>query len=136
MDVFGSCHCGAITYRARVDPDKASVCHCTDCQKLSGSPYRVSIAAPADTFEILSGVPTIYVKTAESGNKRAHAFCPNCGAPVYSAAATTDPPTYTLRVGCLEQRALLPPRRQAWCRSAVPWPWSGDIRGLPAADRQ
>ena len=37
MEVEGSCHCGQVTYRATVDPDKASLCHCTDCQTLSGS---------------------------------------------------------------------------------------------------
>ena len=133
MDVVGSCHCGQITYRARVDPEKTSLCHCTDCQTLTGTAYRVSVPAPKETFQILSGVPRIYVKTAESGNQRSHAFCPNCGTPIY-AAAVTDPQTYSLRVGGLQQRALLPPRRQVWCRSAVPW--SGDIRGLPGTQRQ
>lgn len=132
MDVVGSCHCGQITYRASVDPEKASLCHCTDCQTLTGTAYRVSVPAAKETFQILSGVPKIYIKTAESGNQRAHAFCPNCGAPIY-ASAVTDPQTYSLRVGGLQQRALLPPRRQVWCRSAVPW--SGDIRGLPATER-
>jgi len=93
----------------------------------------VSIPAPSQTFQILTGIPRIYVKTADSGNKRAHAFCPNCGAPVYAADAT-DPQTFSLRVGCLRQRALLAPRRQIWCGSAVPW--SGDLGGLPATERQ
>jgi len=133
MDVVGRCHCGEIIYHAIVDPEKASLCHCTDCQVLSGSPYRVSIPAPASTFRLLSGVPKIYVKTAESGAKRAHAFCPNCGAPVYSSAST-DPQTYSLRVGCLEQRAALRPRRQIWCRSAAPW--SSDLLNIPRSERQ
>lgn len=120
MNVNGRCHCGQITYRAVVDPAQVSLCHCTDCQMLSGSAYRVSLPAPSSTFELLSGQPKIYVKTAESGTKRAHAFCPDCGTPVYSAAVSNTP-AYSLRVGCLEQRADLPPRRQIWCRSAVPW---------------
>jgi hypothetical protein len=133
MEVEGSCHCGQVTYRAIVDPDKASLCHCTDCQTLSGSAYRVSIPAPGETFQILSGVPRIYIKTADSGNKRAHAFCPNCGAPIY-AAAEKDPRVFSLRVGGLRQRALLPPRRQIWCGSAVPW--SANVEKLPAFERQ
>ena len=40
MKVHGTCHCGQITFEAEVDPDRASICHCTDCQILSGSPYR------------------------------------------------------------------------------------------------
>jgi hypothetical protein len=127
MDVTGRCHCGAITYRATVDPAKVSICHCTDCQRLTGSPYRVSIPAPAETFQLLSGTPKIYIKTADSGNKRAQGFCGNCGTPIY-AAAVSNTPAYGLRVGALDQRASLPPRRQIWCKSAVPWSASiGDI---------
>src|ERR1700694_1852184 len=100
MNVTGHCHCGAITYEAVIDPARGGACHCTDCQCLSGSPYRASVPAPKETFRLLSGTPKIYVKTAESGNKRAHGFCANCGSPIYSAAIS-DPPMYALRVGCL-----------------------------------
>src|SRR5438309_1901385 len=127
MDVTGRCHCGAITYRASVDPEKASICHCTDCQRLTGSPYRTSVPAPAETFKLLSGKPAIYIKTAESGVKRAHAFCPSCGTPVY-ASAISDTPSYSLRIGGLDQRASLPPRKQIWCKSALPW--SANIEGI------
>jgi hypothetical protein len=120
MKVRGRCHCGKIRYEAVVDPDKATICHCSDCQMLSGSAYRISVPAASETFSLRGGPPKVYVKTAESGNRRAHAFCPDCGAPIYSSVVD-DPPTYSLRVGCLEQRAMLPPRRQIWCQSAVPW---------------
>lgn len=133
MKVQGSCHCGSISYEADVDPAKVSICHCTDCQTLSGSPYRVSVPVPKESFVLTSGQPKIYVKTAESGTRRAHAFCPDCGAPVYSAAVA-DPPTYSLRVGCLQQRAQLPPQRRIWCRSAVSW--STDIEDIPRVERQ
>jgi len=135
MDVTGRCHCGAITYRATVDPATVGICHCTDCQMLSGSAYRVSVPAPAATFKILSGKPKDYVKTtAESGTKRVHAFCENCGSPVYSASVS-DRKSYSLRVGALDRRADLPPRRQIWCKSALPW--SADLRDvLPKTERQ
>lgn len=120
MRVTGRCHCGAITYEAEVDPAKVSICHCTDCQMLTGSAYRASVPAPRDTFVLRSGRPKVYVKTADSGTRRAHAFCPDCGTPVYSSAIS-DPPTYSLRVGCLDRRAELAPKKQIWCRSAVPW---------------
>jgi hypothetical protein len=71
MKVTGHCHCGAIQYEAEVDPSRVQACHCTDCQRLSGSPYRASVGAPKETFRLLKGTPKIYVKTAESGNQRA-----------------------------------------------------------------
>lgn len=132
MRVDGRCHCGAIRYEAQIDPGTVSVCHCTDCQILTGTAYRVSVPASAANLVFLSGTPKIYVKTAESGNRRAQAFCGDCGTPLYSADAK-DPQVYFLRVGTLSQRAVLPPARQIWSRSALPW--ASDIRALASSER-
>ncbi len=119
MKIDGACHCGKITFEAEVDPAAVAICHCTDCQRLTGSAYRANIAAPASTF-ILRGEPKSYIKTAESGNKRRHAFCGDCGTPIY-ASAIDNPQSYSLRIGTITQRAALTPRRQIWRRSALPW---------------
>ena len=120
MKIDGRCHCGGITYQAEVDPDGVIICHCTDCQTLTGSAFRATIPASAQSFALTSGAPSIYLKTAASGAQRAHAFCPHCGAPIY-AAAPINPQTYSLRVGAIAQRAALRPSRQIWTRSALPW---------------
>ena len=133
MKITGACHCGTIAYEATVDPDTVTICHCTDCQKLTGSAYRANIPAPAEGFVLRRGQPKIYIKTADSGTKRAHAFCPDCGTPIYSAAVS-DPPTYSLRVGVIQERAALRPKRQIWCRSALPW--SMNLEGIEQRDRQ
>jgi hypothetical protein len=135
MKVNGSCHCGQVAYEAEVDPGRSSICHCTDCQVLTGTAYRVSIPAIAGTFRLLSGNPTVYLKTtADSGNKRRHAFCPTCGSPVYVHADEDDPSIRTLRVGGLAQRDQLPPKRRIWCQSALSW--SQDIASLPGIPKQ
>lgn len=133
MKVEGNCHCGRIKYEAEVDPEKAYLCHCADCQMLSGSAFRVSISAPSETFKLLSGQPKIYVKTAESGRKRVQSFCPDCGTPIYSAAVENTP-AYVLRVGCLRQRTAIRPKRQIWCQDALDWTMNLDT--LEKADRQ
>ncbi len=133
MKVTGSCHCGRITFDAELDPAHVSVCHCTDCQTLSGSPYRVSVRVPVESFHLRSGQPKVYIKTAESGAKRAQAFCAECGTPIH-ASDPVNPEAYSVRVGCLDQRASLPPQRQIWCRSALPW--SEDLSSLPRSERQ
>ena len=96
-----------------------SVCHCTDCQQLAGSAYRVNVPAPADRFT-LHGELKSYIKTADSGNLRRHTFCGDCGTPIYSAVIE-NPKSYMLRVGAIVQRAELTPRRQGWRRSALAW---------------
>ncbi len=87
MKVDGRCHCGQVRYEAEIDADKVNVCHCSDCQTLTGTAYRVSAPASAASLVFLTGAPKIYIKTADSGNKRAQAFCANCGTPIYSADA-------------------------------------------------
>jgi hypothetical protein len=135
MKVTGGCHCRQITYEAEVDPTTVRVCHCTDCQRLSGTAFRTNISSLPGTFVLKSGTPKIYIKTAESGNKRAHAFCSERGAPIYAAAPEPNPSTVGLRVGGIDQRAQCePPIRQGWCRSALPW--SMDLRGVARADQQ
>jgi hypothetical protein len=133
MKVEGQCHCGQITFEAEIDPDTVGICHCTDCQTLTGSAYRVTVHAPAAQFALRSGTPKIYIKTAASGNQRAHGFCANCGTPLY-ATDVHEPRAYGIRVGTLKQRAGLPPRRQIWYRSALRW--SSDLRDLPQIERQ
>ena len=134
MQVDGSCHCGLVSYRAEIDPEKVNLCNCTDCQMLTGSAFRVSVPAQKGAFHLLSGQLKTYVKTAESGTKRIHAFCPNCGTPVYACANVDDPSNYSLRVGCLKQRADLPPKKRIWCKSALTW--AQDVSGIPAIGRQ
>ena len=120
MKVHGSCHCGAIRYEAEADPQKAGVCHCTDCQTLTGSAFSLFLQIPKAAFSLTSGEPRIYVKTAQSGNRRAQAFCAECGTRLW-AAAEKEPPVFNVRIGTLRERADLPPRTQVWCRSALPW---------------
>ena len=81
MKIDGACHCGRISYQAEIDPERVELCHCTDCQTLSGSAFRVVAMTREGTFKLLSGKLKVYVKTGESGAKRAQSFCPECGTP-------------------------------------------------------
>ena len=120
MKIDGGCHCGRITYKAEVDPEKVGICHCTDCQTLSGTAFRVSVSAAKEAFHLAGGELKIYVKTAESGAQRAQAFCPECGTPIYATTAS-DPQVFNIRVGTARQRDALRPKTQGWCRSARDW---------------
>jgi len=130
VKIDGRCHCSQVTFEAEVDPITVGICHCTDCQMLSGSAYRVSVRVDAKDFK-LNGDVSSYVKTADSGNKRRHTFCPNCGTPMY-ATTLENSTSYTLRVGTIRQRAELVPQRQIYMHSAVPW--SENIENVPKFD--
>ena len=135
MKVDGACLCGAIRIEAEADPEKTTVCHCTDCQTGTGSAFRVSVPVPGESFK-MTGKPAIYVRTtAESGNPRAQAFCPTCGSPLYATSPGEGPQAiYMLRVGILRQRDQLVPKRQIWCRSARPW--TTQLDAVPKTEKQ
>lgn len=133
MKIEGSCHCGAVQYEAEVNPAAVSICHCSDCQTISGAPFRGNVPARGDNFRLTRGTPKIYVKTAESGNKRAQGFCADCGTSIYSTEVSDNPGFYMLRLGPINQRAQLIPNKQIWRDSAMPW--SSDIAGMESHPR-
>ena len=132
MKVDGGCHCGFITFEAEIDPADVGVCHCTDCQSLSGTAFTTYVFAPRAGFKLLSGTPKIYYKTGSSGAKRAQAFCPECGSRMYASAAVAEPERYNLRLGTIRQRHELRPQVQIWCRSALGWVMDlGSVKQVP-----
>jgi hypothetical protein len=133
MKIDGGCHCGHIAYEAQVDAERVGICHCTDCQTLSGSAFRTFVLAPKETFRLLTGTPKLYVKTAESGAQRLQAFCPECGSPIYSAEPD-NPSFFSIRAGTARQRKELVPKVQIWCRSALPW--LGELRAITSFPQQ
>ena len=118
MNIDGACHCGLITFTAEIDPKGVTICHCADCQILSGAPFRTVVTAPIEQFK-LSGEPKRYT-LVQSGKQMAQAFCPECGTPLF-AAAPESPTFVVLRLGCVTQRAQLRPLAQIWGNLALPW---------------
>jgi hypothetical protein len=132
MQIDGACHCGAISFSAEVDPGRVLACHCTDCQSLSGAPFRAVVTVPIEHFKV-RGTPMAYVKVADSGNRRAQMFCPICGSNLYACAA--EAPTWvSIRLGSVKQRSLLKPVAQIWQHSAMPW--LAELASIPGSPEQ
>ena len=121
MHIDGGCHCGNVRYEADIEPEKVILCHCTDCQIISGTAFRTVVFVPQSRFTLLSGGLKTYIKTADSGNKRVMAFCPDCGTHLYATSVDGEDKVLGLRVGTARQRGELRPARQHWCRSALDW---------------
>ncbi|HEY2357207.1 MAG TPA: GFA family protein [Phenylobacterium sp.] len=132
MHVSGSCHCGVIKIEAEAEEELAGICHCTDCQVLSGSAFRGGVQALRKTMTV-AGKPKTYVKVAERGRRRLHAFCPDCATPLYADDPEAKTPFVSLRIGFLDQRDQLVPQVQTWRRSALPW--SSRLAEIPALEK-
>ena len=134
MKIDGACHCGYITYEAEIDPKNAGICHCTDCQTLSGSAFRTLAFTREGSFRLLTGELKIYVKTGESGTQRPQSFCPECGTPIYSTTTGDNPKVHSLRAGTIRQRDELVPQFQLWTQSQQSW--ISEIPSVPKLEKQ
>jgi len=126
VKIDGRCHCSALAYEAEVDPDAVYLCHCTDCQAISGGSARWAVEVAMDDFRLIAGAPAVYRKPADSGRLSLQHFCGTCAAPLYSysvdpGAEETPPATVKLRLGTARQRDRLPPRQEYFPGSAQGW---------------
>ncbi|MEM7561626.1 MAG: GFA family protein [Pseudomonadota bacterium] len=121
MQVEGRCHCGQIKFQSEVDTEEVEICHCTDCQSLSGSAFHTMVSAIDGTFEVIQGELKQYTKVADDGTPRVQSFCPVCGSPICSSPPSDTPGVLRVRVGALNQKNQLVPKAQYWLRSSQPW---------------
>ena len=134
MKIEGGCYCGEIKYEADVDPKRVGVCNCADCQAMTGSLMRVNVYVEDSNIKFLSGKAAEYIRTAESGHKRAIGFCRNCGTALYATSAGDGPRLYGLRALTSNKRDELAPKEQYWVRSRPHW--FADLDSLPTKETQ
>ncbi len=119
--LLGSCLCGFIKYEYSGELGPSSYCHCSDCRKVTGSAFIVSIRLNARFFKITTGNSTkSYTKTADSGNSITRDFCPNCGSPIFTTSQN-HPEYIWVRAGTVDDPELIKPIHQYWTDSKVDW---------------
>ncbi|GAB7353702.1 hypothetical protein MBLNU459_g4105t1 [Dothideomycetes sp. NU459] len=79
----GSCHCGAVTWTAKLDVAEHVLCHCRTCQLLGGGPYSCNQIIPKDDLKIVSGTPKVYTYTGASGKPVQCFYCGTCTSHIY-----------------------------------------------------
>jgi hypothetical protein len=96
---------------------------------LTDSPYRVTAITSRDRIHLTGHRPKLYTKIGENGRKRLQYFCSECGSPLFTTGEGVEADEWGIRWGSISQRRGLAPKRQIWCRSAVPW--IGSLNTLP-----
>ena len=104
--ITGGCLCGAIRYTISVPVTELRACHCTNCQKASGSAGSVNAVIPAAAFKLTQGTLKRYESIADSGRTLYRDFCGACGSPIYSQRATALD-TVVVRAGTLDDAGRL-----------------------------
>lgn len=118
----GGCACGAIRYRLESTPIIVHCCHCTWCQRDSGSAFAVNAMIETDRVSRLSGEPQLVVTPTASGQGQKIYRCPICLIAVWShyAMAVGDKISFA-RVGTLDNPGGLPPDIHIFTASKQPW---------------
>jgi hypothetical protein len=115
----GTCLCGDVEYSLSEDPLTLYVCHCTDCQRQSGSSFALSMIVRSEALKIVSGRPEQYsVEMADGRLKQAH-FCSRCSTRLWGPSSVAD--LAVLEPGTLDDTSWLRPIGHIWTRSAQPW---------------
>jgi hypothetical protein len=133
----GSCLCGKVTYACEEEPLASAICHCTECQKQSGTAFSMIVVAPRNALTIegesLGSVMTV---GTDSGNKTERRFCRECGSPIVSLSEGS-PELAFIKAGTLDDKSWFEPQMHVWCDSAQPWvpleshPGAKVPRGVP-----
>jgi hypothetical protein len=117
----GGCLCGAVRYRTTEQPVRTTVCHCTFCQRRTGSAFAVIVYFNEKDVEFTAGNPTRFEhRSDESGRWLRIEFCPRCGTTV-AHTAEVFPGVRAIAGGTFDERAWFRIERHAWTRSACPW---------------
>lgn len=127
----GGCLCGAVRYTCDGEPMMAGHCHCEDCRRTSGSGHSSHLAVPAASVSLAGDVKG-YDRAADSGNMVTRAFCPNCGAPVFSTNPAM-PDLIFLRASSLDDLEVFQPQMHVFAMRAASW--DAPSGGVPAFDR-
>lgn len=117
---FGGCSCGAVRYAIAHKPLTVYVCHCTNCQRSSGTAFTMSMLIDRASFSVTHGEPVPYAVQLATGKPAAGFMCGTCGVRLWRVGRK-NPGLLIVRAGTLDQTFWLRPAAHVWTRSAQPW---------------
>jgi hypothetical protein len=80
----GGCLCGAVRYMVNAEPVRVTICHCTFCQRVTGSAYLVESIFKRRHVVFSGSAPRCYDHRSDSSQKRVSVnFCGRCGTPLH-----------------------------------------------------
>ena len=117
-DLEGGCLCGRVRFRTTQAPLRTLACHCTFCQKVTGSSYFAESMFPMDAVLFNTAKLNCYEHLSDASNKKVFVhFCPNCGTTV-SLTFERWPDIRGISRGCYDDPNAVAVSSHIWTRSA------------------
>ena len=117
----GGCACETVRYRLTRAPMITHCCHCTWCQRETGSAFVINAVIESSAVELLGAPPEVILTPSESGKGQLIARCPDCQVAVWSHYPTAREAAAFIRVGTLDDRTAISPDVHIFTASKLPW---------------
>ena len=116
----GRCTCGAVRYRITARPLFVHACHCTWCQRETGSAFALNAMIEAAFLEVLTGTAEEVVTPSNSGKGQMILRCPTCKVALWSHYGGRREVAF-VRVGTLEAPSACPPDIHIFTSTKLDW---------------
>jgi hypothetical protein len=117
----GGCICGHVRYGLTGKPLIVHACHCTWCQRETGTAHALNALYEADRVEHQAAEPEIILTPSASGKGQRIARCPSCRVAVWSNYPQAGPAVRFVRVGTMDNPGACPPDIHIFTSSKLPW---------------
>ncbi len=118
----GGCLCGAIRYQLNAEPMIVHACHCTQCQRRTGSPYGVNAWIEESEFELLQGEPECCeIDGVDGGNPTEDWHCAKCKSRIWTVYTSSPPGSRFVAAGTLDDPDAVSPDVHIFTDSKRPW---------------
>jgi hypothetical protein len=116
---IATCSCGSLKVHCNGEPVRVSICHCTECQRRTGSAFSANarFAVSAVTVE---GKSQRFVRTGDSGKSLTFHFCPGCGSTLWWTLESV-PDVVAVAVGAFADPGFPAPRVSVYESRKLPW---------------
>ena len=126
----GRCSCGEVRFALTDRPMFTHCCHCTWCQRETGSAFVLNAMIEHNKVEVLAGRTEDIATPSASGKGQIISRCPTCKVALWSVYSGAGPKVLFVRVGTLDERADFPPDIHIFTSTKLPWVILPD--GVPA----
>lgn len=130
--IEGGCTCGAVRYRLTDRPLFVHCCHCTWCQRETGSAFAINTLIETSKVGVLQGEIRLDDLPSLSGRGQVFARCPDCGVTLWSHYSSAREKIAFVRAGTLDDPSLVPPDIHIFTSTKAPWViLPGDVPTVP-----
>lgn len=117
----GGCACREVRYRITRRPMFVHCCHCTWCQRETGTAFALNAIVETDCVEVLQGSPEKVYTPSNSGAGQTIVRCPTCKVAVWSHYSGGGDALSFIRVGSLDHPDKLAPDIHIFTSTKLPW---------------